>query len=93
MINGKLHLVNPWIPPPNRLHDRSIMEGFINSERYSDSELTLLHYCRLYLRAFYISDIATSDGTCIREEIWSISPPHLPSPWQWPQQSSPSPSV
>eukprot|EP00957_Ditylum_brightwellii_P087190 6636492-Ditylum_brightwellii.AAC.1 len=56
----------PGIPPVQRENNSSIMETFIYSAQFSDRELTLLNYCRLYLKVFHVSDLSTSDGKQFR---------------------------
>jgi hypothetical protein len=48
-----------WQPEANREHDMVIVETFIASGRFTNKELKDINYCRIYLQAFFISDITT----------------------------------
>jgi hypothetical protein len=43
------------------------METLIESGRFTNKELKDINYCRIYLQAFFISDIMNSEGIKIEE--------------------------
>lgn len=51
------------------VNDVSLMDLFLQA-RATIPELGRLHCCRLFLHAFFLSDIATGDGLRITEEAW-----------------------
>ena len=52
---------------PDRQNNTHIMEGFLNAGATTD-ELIRLNKCRLFLSSYYISDIATGNGSKITED-------------------------
>ena len=51
--------------PRQREHDDYIMDILADSQKFTPAEMRRLNYCRLYLRATLLSDIATADGTSV----------------------------
>ena len=49
-------------PPLQREHDSYIMDHVLNSNHYTPAEVRRLNYCRLYLNAVTVSDLANPDG-------------------------------
>jgi hypothetical protein len=49
-------------PLPNRKNDVAMMEALTETEECNTKELKEINRCRIYLRVFYISDIASHDG-------------------------------
>jgi hypothetical protein len=45
-----------------REHDSFIMDHIIASKKFTEAEIRKLNYCRLYLGALTIADLATSAG-------------------------------
>ena len=52
---------------PRRIDDVVIMEKNLDSKIASNSELKAVNKCRLYLRAFTLSDITSADGKYLRK--------------------------
>ena len=65
-----------------------IMEDFLLLAP-TKMELILLNQCRLYLRVTTLSDITSTNGTNLRQNIWEGTTPQ-PSPTLWPRQNRPS---
>jgi exonuclease III len=57
-----LQLDDPMIPPLQRVHDAHIMDIVLQSKKYTASEIRRINYCRLFLQAVTLSDLATVDG-------------------------------
>ncbi len=55
--------------PPSRINDQPIMKLFIDTSTPID-DLLRINRCRLYLRAFYLSDITDGFGTQLSEDAW-----------------------
>jgi len=55
--------------PPSRINDQPIMKLFIDTSTPID-DLLQINRCRLYLRAFYLSDITDGFGTQLSEDAW-----------------------
>jgi Reverse transcriptase (RNA-dependent DNA polymerase) len=76
--------------PPQRIGDRPIMDFFKHDE-ISTLDRRSLNRCRLFLRAFYISDISDGYGTHICEDAWkgvcTATPFKIES---WPAQGPPT---
>ena len=53
-----------------RQKDKCIMEVFLDDPEIDKSWIPTLNRCRLYLKAFTLSDITTGCGLKIREEAW-----------------------
>ena len=79
----------PPVPPPQREGDQYLMEMFATTTQYSATELRRLNRCRLYARAFFLSDIVDATGRQIRSEYLQLTSRRNPpdhSKWQWPKQ-------
>ena len=48
-----------------RVGDASLMDSIIDSNIFSQNDLRETNNCRLYLQVFYLSDIASGDGSLI----------------------------
>jgi hypothetical protein len=58
----------------------------------STSELEAINHCRLFLKAYYISDIATASGNTLSYHVWVGEPRQFgkTSRFNWPTQGRPS---
>jgi hypothetical protein len=66
------------------------METLIASGRFTNKELKEINYCRMYLDAFFISDITNLEGKKIEE--WAGRGQKQvghQSTWDWPIQQRP----
>jgi hypothetical protein len=63
---AKVKIDGLWQPTENRVHDIVIMESLIASGRFTNKELKEINYCRIYLQAFYVSDITNINGNKIK---------------------------
>jgi hypothetical protein len=57
-----VQLDDTGIPSLQRKHDSYIMDHVLNSNHYTPAEVRRLNYCRLYLNAVTVSDLANPDG-------------------------------
>jgi hypothetical protein len=67
------------------------MEALTETEEFTATELKELNQCRIYLRVFYISDIASHDGQVITD--WARKGQRdagRKSSWGWPVQQRPT---
>jgi hypothetical protein len=70
---------------PRRKFDQTIMSMF--AQFCSGYQLKVMNKCRVRLKLLWISDLATGDGTSIRENIRKGIPDDANlSQYQWPQQ-------
>jgi hypothetical protein len=56
-----LKITVEWKPLPNCKNDVVMMEALTETEEFTATELKEIKPCRIYLRVFYISDIASHD--------------------------------
>ncbi len=61
-IEGSIRLSLPEVISKQRIHDSVIMDIILESRRFTPREIRRLNYCRLYLKAITISDLATVNG-------------------------------
>jgi hypothetical protein len=76
-----------WQPEANRKLDTVIMKMVVASGKFMDKELKDIHYCHIYLQAFFISDIMNLEGNKIEE--WTACSQRQAghqSTWEWPIQ-------
>ena len=68
--------LNPEIAMPacRRENDIPLMDIVVKSKYLDKSNLTWFNKCRMYLKVFFLSDIVTSDGQRLREDILSATP-------------------
>jgi hypothetical protein len=78
-------------PIHTRINDASLMETFAESKLFKPWQLRKINWCRIYLRAVTISDIATASGTSINPYRWNRTNPQPieASPYTWPLQNKP----
>jgi hypothetical protein len=67
LCKSTLKIAAEWKPLPNRNHDVAMMASLTETEEFTATELKEINRCRIYLRVFYISDIASHDGQGIAE--------------------------
>jgi hypothetical protein len=88
--NATVEVDGLWQPDSNREKYTVIMETLIASGRFTNKELKDINYCRVYLQAFFISDIMNLEGDKIKE--WEGSGQKQvgrQSIWEWPIQKRP----
>jgi hypothetical protein len=68
-ISGTIKLTEPWLQTKQRKGDSFIMEEMLQSKRFTDSELSMIYNCRLYLQVSRVSDITTTDGNRIATKM------------------------
>ena len=49
-------------PPLQRVHDAHIMDIVLQSKNFIATDIRWIHYCRLFLQAVTLSDLATVNG-------------------------------
>jgi hypothetical protein len=64
-INSRVQLDDPCIPSLQRQGDSYILDHILESEAFTAAEIRRLNYCRLYLQAITISDIAKITGDAL----------------------------
>ena len=52
-----------------RKHDQCIMDIILGANKFKPYEIRHINYCRLYLQAITVSDIACASGTHLRPEV------------------------
>jgi hypothetical protein len=62
IYNITLQLDEKMTPPLQRVHDAHIMDIVLQSKKHTASEIRRINYCRLFLQAVTLSDLATVDG-------------------------------
>ena len=62
-LQAGIELDDPCIPAPQRQGDSYIMDYVLESKQFSVAEIRHINYCRLYLQAITISDLATAEGS------------------------------
>ena len=73
-----------------RQGDREIIEGVFNNE-VDVLEASAINRCRLYLRAWFVSDITDGSGSFILHEAWTgENQLHSHRQHYWPNQGKPS---
>ena len=55
-ISASLVIANPGIPPQQRIHDRYIMDDYLDSNKFSASQLHCLNCCWLFIQAVTLAD-------------------------------------
>jgi hypothetical protein len=86
-----LKITAEWKPLPNRKNDVVMVESLTDTEEFTATELKEINRCRIYLRVFYISDIASRDGQGIAD--WARKGRHdagRKSSWAWLVQQRPT---
>jgi hypothetical protein len=80
--------------PKNTLNDYILMTELCRLT-LSHTELDSINQCRLYLKAYYISDLATASGKRLSKHTWQGQPRFegRTSTCSWPTQARPSDSA
>jgi hypothetical protein len=88
--NASVAINSDWIPQQTRIGDIFIMEELTGSALVNKIDLTDINRCHVYLRVFFLSDIANIQGDTIKE--WAINSERSKarhSTWHWPVQQKP----
>ena len=76
-----------------RDNDKFLMQAFVDSRKFSKTELRQLNVCRCFLKAVSLSDICTADGRDITEEAKAgIQVEGFSDDPLWPRQPSSLPA-
>ena len=80
------------VPKPGIVNDRAIMDVVMDHKtRFSEQEITMIKYCRMYLQVYYISDITTGNGKQVTDEAyWCVRDATRKSKIKWQYQPQPS---
>eukprot|EP00957_Ditylum_brightwellii_P006474 490896-Ditylum_brightwellii.AAC.1 len=70
LINAKIYIHNTWTYPPTCQFDMHIMDDILQYIK-SLSIIRKLNYCRLFLQVTCVSNIATSGGKQLIDNIFS----------------------
>ena len=69
-INGSFQLNPTYVPEKPRDGDTFIMDHIIESTWFSNREIRVLNWCRLYLQAVFISDLSNGRGTHLDQQMY-----------------------
>jgi hypothetical protein len=69
-INGSIELDTGYVTPLQHIHDKHIIDQ-ANNTTFSDADVILINYCRLYLQVTTISDMCNLDGITIDKALHS----------------------
>jgi hypothetical protein len=91
LFKNKIIIDHNIIVPKNTTHDTPIMAEFIQVPATSE-ELLALNQCRLYLQAYFISDLATASGKTLSYHAWEGTRREYGNTNRciWPEQGIPS---
>jgi hypothetical protein len=90
LCKGNLNIVSMWKPEKQREGDQALMEIAIKNGTFSASEMKELNRCRIYLQAFFISNVTEINGKDISP--WTRSGEICMERnivWDWPVQQRP----
>jgi hypothetical protein len=88
--NNDLDLRHDIVIQPQRIHDQVLMQVFTKFTQ-SREDILLLNRCRLFLRAYHLSDIVDGSGVYITDDAWLGRPSNnLHRTKSWPSQGCPS---
>ena len=80
-INAGLQLDNTGVAPLKRKHHEFTMDRILSSTKFNHTEIKRLNYCRFFVGALTISDLATTGGNQLdhakltgQESLFSIRP-------------------
>jgi hypothetical protein len=74
---SQIILDQPFVQPPERVGDQHIMDIARRSKLYTDQDMSILNYCRLYLHVTTISELRNAAGTTLLPHVLTC---HRP-PW------------
>ena len=83
LSNTKVTMRGPLLAvEAKRRNDVHLMDAFIQSDKFTEDQITILQKCRLFLHATTLSDICTADGSYIDLDTWEErrSPTRTPPP-------------
>lgn len=81
--NINLSHTSPTRPQHLRLHDKAIMDIFYTEYNLPTSTLQSINRVRCHLQLFSLADLATGDGTKIRNQYILGLKDNLGSNWEW----------
>jgi hypothetical protein len=84
LAENHLELSHNITLPPQRLDDELIMSALANLT-LSTENLCHLNRCRLFLRAYWLSDISDGTGQYILDNAWLGRPMHPQRAESWPR--------
>jgi exonuclease III len=92
-IQGSLRLDATYVQPKQRVQDEYIMDRVMESGKFTEAEIRRINYCRIYLRAVTVSDIASiaGDRLDMHKIRGSPSVESSASRLEWPRQDKPAP--
>lgn len=77
-IKCKIHLHKLWLVQPHRENDKNIMDAIMNEDDITTQNRHIINRCRIYMQHTYLSEIMSSDGTQMIQQIFEQSPPEGP---------------
>ena len=82
-IRARIELEEDYVPPTQRERDSYLMDYVTKSPKFTDAEVRLINYCRLYLQVTTVSDITLADGINIDVGMMRGMPSLLSSTTKW----------
>ncbi|KAI2493074.1 hypothetical protein MHU86_21458 [Fragilaria crotonensis] len=92
-VGASIQVDADGIPPLEQENDDYVMERVVRSRQFKASEIRKINYCRLYLQAVMLSDLATVTGDVLDDTKLSGNPSlqSSRSRWNGVHQEKPSP--
>ena len=69
-INAEINIDNLWVPLTLRANNNALMESFLDTHNFSDTDLYRLNLYRIYLRVEFLSEICNPEGDSLLPEVW-----------------------
>jgi len=69
-INAAIYVDDPKVARPETTHDEFIMEHARNCGLFTQKDLEVLNYCRLYLHVTTVSELFQADGETMNPELF-----------------------
>jgi hypothetical protein len=82
-IHGSLEVDSYFLPPIQRTNDVYIMDLVLSSNCFSEYEIRVINYCRMYLQSVTMSDICLADGVTIDPAFLLGTPTATSSTSKW----------
>ena len=61
-INAEINIDNLWVPLTLRANNNALMESFLDTHNFSDTDLYRLNLCCIYLKVELLSEICNPEG-------------------------------
>lgn len=74
-IRCKLHMHNKWIPKIQRNNNTYIMDEVMNSKLVPKKHITIINWCRMYMRQICLLEATATDGKKLSKYFDEQEPP------------------